>query len=808
MVDSCLRQILMDRQTLDDYENNRTVTWSDIERRLLVNERTIDPHIPDHLYRGACGGTLGDKKINSLSKFLTDGLAELANIYITEENDDKIYIERGKFSAWQDLTTLCPPLPLFAAYLHSKNNLINNDYITYLNSLITPNVRYTALFAPRIKELQELRHSNHGFNDLHIHLNGSTETDSLWQDALNDPRKFARSYRALSLKDSKLLEQIEQENVFRDADRLYNLLERARALRQYLILSLFTNKFLVYPNTTLVMDAYNSDIVRGQHPLKKMLGSRFYDDDCDTKLPYSEIEYECLMYVMILNQLQNKPIMAKAFHHYLLILGCLNRFVVHQIHQNGFQQFQKIADNDLRKSSEGDYTKRFFQLCGNDLSQSNFKIFEGRFAPKATPKDINKLIDRVELGWTSFKDKYAGTVNGDETKLYLIPHFIKRRESSSDMIYHEKIRSKLFEQTRAVLSLWKDSLWMPNHESHRDDSPKPILNLKKLVGIDAAASEFDAPPEVFASSYRKIRHELRESENKCRFTFHAGEDFSHIVSGLRAIFETIIFLDLEENDRIGHGTALGLSYKRWQSMMDQDIWMKRGEFLDDLVFCYYILDHYKSGLSKLCDCRYEKEIANLVIKIKYNFNRIYDASNFNDPSIHNIVTAWLNRMWNPYLFFQTSYSDASQQPNFDPTEWSNFEAARLPEEVKDIMRAYLTNRQEYNTCMLVKKSKFSNKLVTEIQEIITEIIKQKEIVIETLPTSNVRISVYKNYAEHHLRSWLKQDLKVVVGTDDAGIFATNIYNEYAHICNMGIDIPHVKKLIENSNDYVFGGEWP
>jgi hypothetical protein len=65
---------------------------------------------------------------------------------------------------------------------------------------------------------------------------------------------------------------------------------------------------------------------------------------------------------------------------------------------------------------------------------------------------------------------------------------------------------------------------------------------------------------------------------------------------------------------------------------------------------------------------------------------------------------------------------------------------------------------------------------------------ERKVIIETLPTSNVRISVYTKLAQHHLFRWLGlTDLRppvpvtVVVGSDDPGIFSTNLRNEYAHI---------------------------
>ena len=210
MVDLCLRQILMDKLTLRDYEEWSSVSWTDIRRRLLLNEREVNPTLPDHLYRAALNAQLDERGIDSLPQLLTRGLSDLAEIYIREEHA-QMYIEKEHFGQWQELLTFCPPLPLIAAFLWNK----------YKGIAIPPscfqNVKHTALLSPDVPELREHKKRSGGLNDLHIHLNGSTETDIVWQDALNDPHAFRNHYKQ-SLKHVLVREQNEQESVFKDAD--------------------------------------------------------------------------------------------------------------------------------------------------------------------------------------------------------------------------------------------------------------------------------------------------------------------------------------------------------------------------------------------------------------------------------------------------------------------------------------------------------------------------------------------------------------------------------------------------------------
>ena len=79
------------------------------------------------------------------------------------------------------------------------------------------------------------------------------------------------------------------------------------------------------------------------------------------------------------------------------------------------------------------------------------------------------------------------------------------------------------------------------------------------------------------------RFELNEPRS-FGLTFHVGEDFRHLLSGLRAVDEALRFLKMGPGDRIGHGMALGLSYRIWCQRVGNEVAMPRGERLDDLVW--------------------------------------------------------------------------------------------------------------------------------------------------------------------------------------------------------------------------------
>ena len=79
----------------------------------------------------------------------------------------------------------------------------------------------------------------------------------------------------------------------------------------------------------------------------------------------------------------------------------------------------------------------------------------------------------------------------------------------------------------------------------------------RILGIDTANYEKNCGPENYGPSYRQFKKEVK-SKIELKFTYHAGEDFDSLCSGLRAIDEVLEFLRFKRGDRLGHALALGI----------------------------------------------------------------------------------------------------------------------------------------------------------------------------------------------------------------------------------------------------------
>ena len=98
--------------------------------------------------------------------------------------------------------------------------------------------------------------------------------------------------------------------------------------------------------------------------------------------------------------------------------------------------------------------------------------------------------------------------------------------------------------------------------------------LSVVRGIDLCTDEVGVPMWSMAPLFRYIR-EVSQSASaylqtnwgedipSIRMTAHAGEEFLHLLGGLRRIDETIDLLNLGQGDRLGHAIALGVNPTLW-----------------------------------------------------------------------------------------------------------------------------------------------------------------------------------------------------------------------------------------------------
>lgn len=334
----------------------------------------------------------------------------------------------------------------------------------------------------------------------------------------------------------------------------------------------------------------------------------------------------------------------------------------------------------------------------------------------------------------------------------------------------------------ADTSLWKDcqvdvvvhfSKSAANHS--RADLEKHILPYVeasrktpfKLVGLDAAGSEFSARPEDFGPVFRYAK--LMKIE---RATFHAGEDFYDITDGLRTMDEAVLFLHLTQGDRLGHGLALGLDAWSFYECRHFTVAIPQMILLDNLVWIYYKAQQYNISIEPSVFMFIQEKCFAL-------YQELYNRDNFD-----------FFHYWNSMLL--RSNQQESNKHSF--TSWQaaaccTNERCLLAAKDKTALQMF-SNYQEKKKKRQTISCKFPRgyaELVVLVQESLQSEFADRGIAIECNPSSNLKIGRFQKYEDHPIFRFSPPDaqssdlpvLQVSVCTDDRGVFSTSLQNEFS-----------------------------
>ncbi len=133
------------------------------------------------------------------------------------------------------------------------------------------------------------------------------------------------------------------------------------------------------------------------------------------------------------------------------------------------------------------------------------------------------------------------------------------------------------------------------------------MTVQVLRGVDVCTDELGVPNWVLApilghvhraadSACRELRRMLTILVPPLRTTVHVGEDFVHLLSGLRRVDEALAHFGMREGDRIGHGLALGVDPRAWVRSAGR-VPLAREERLFDLAWEWTVASKYERGVS-------------------------------------------------------------------------------------------------------------------------------------------------------------------------------------------------------------------
>ncbi|MFN0255631.1 hypothetical protein [Pedobacter ureilyticus] len=719
----------------------------------------------------------------------------------------------------------------FFAYIDNRSKR-KRDFFAWRPNAFSDNKRLRLLLSKGVAEN-------------HFHLKGSGPVfDLSWLNVMNNPTKFENEFNQLE-RELALLTKISNTATISKKE-LKILVGKAAYIRYRLFCEIYDIQKGSLLNIDISKDSnaehsYElllkmSDLSREIDLLKFDVGNKFVyrgDRSCviDYAIPKSihtsnfeksyvfygerKLMYDCFQRIYRNDESFEK--LVYLFHAYLLIKAQFRAELIQINDKVGFGNFSKYQDRKEYFLPDGSiYHTAFMNLAIHDSKKHvEIKSFELRIAPKEEVTKLNSSIKAYNFALnkkaiesiTQLKNPKKIKINSgydlSKDNIFYTIHYIKKKDkqdlksiSSHINCRHYNLRKEIKSQSIAISQL---------RESYSSLS-------KYIKGIDAASSEFDAPPEVFAQGFRYLKNHklkgrlnhLKDSieEPKIYATYHAGEDFYDIVDGLRAIDECIKFGNFRQGDRIGHALALGINVKDYYLFKHNKLMLPKQTVLDNIAWLLAKIRKYGIAIHRNEVNRLEKLFENLYFEL-YAAN--YDNKHpLKEKSISHTTyfDAWKLRGDDPYLYLDEIEIDVYAKINL--TYW---ERCRINEEypkvrnirqnidAKRILQAYHFNTKIKEVGKLIKQFEVSfaySELVACVQEKMMHDIKNCNIAIETNPTSNYLIGTFKRYAKHPITRFYNLGLEtnnelikkcpqisVSINTDDQGIFSTSLENEYA-----------------------------
>ncbi|MEE0109397.1 MAG: hypothetical protein UEP57_00690 [Oscillospiraceae bacterium] len=489
-----------------------------------------------------------------------------------------------------------------------------------------------------------------------------------------------------------------------------------------------------------------------------------------------------------------------SFYLYILLKLQLRSELIQVNQRVGFENFSIYQSRKGTVSRQRScYEEELIRMAlSAPLRKENVVSLETRVSPKKTPQEDHALIiDRIER-LRRFSEHGRGDPFDPEMELdsdpnvFYVFHFIKgkdkqlaKEQSLLVTCRHAQKRAEVRTQALAIAQA------VCAYEDLR----------LKVCGIDSAANEIGCPPEIFANAYRFLRNVRRSaylnplSEASAQFntlhaTYHAGEDFLDIAGALRSIDEAVEFLELERGDRIGHALGLGVWPSIHYGLKSNRVFLRKQDRLDDLVWLLYRGRELGAKINPDLYGRLKKEAETLLMEI---YRSVFETERqtITLTDYHCIMqlrgddpACYRTGRFVPHLMPATQYEEYAVSYRSD---------ARNAYRENPIFAGFYYH-YHYNHAVKIAGHAVCSvqitqdymELIESVQDCLQRDLREKGIIIECNPSSNVLIGTFRDYGNHPVFRFHQPDPKqkggdmlVCVNTDDLGVFDTSLEFEYA-----------------------------
>lgn len=339
----------------------------------------------------------------------------------------------------------------------------------------------------------------------------------------------------------------------------------------------------------------------------------------------------------------------------------------------------------------------------------------------------------------------------------------------------------------------------------------------RIRGIDAAAAEIGCRPENFATEFRFLYkytvpssplswHNARSRPKPLLgMTYHVGEDFQTVEDGLRAIDEAVCFLNLERGSRLGHALAVGVDpelHYRWKSIHTLE---RKQDRLDNLVWLMFRSAEWSVSIPSDLRVRMTYQAESLLHEL---YGHVKDESVL---ELRDYYEAWKLRGDHPDIIRARQYGVEDVREHIDSQMMEQYHASKKNHYFRSVdiasergntkiqiqlAYAYLYDRKTRIRGQKVEPAVIDlpyMKLIRDMQKQMLCQLNSRGIAIESNPSSNLLIGSIDRYDIHPVFQFnsdglprntpSERQMNVSINTDDQGVFATSLENEYALLAN-------------------------
>ncbi len=782
--------------------------------------------LPDHVFENSWK-LLSQHPVNrDRSGPLPGALEAMANEFL-EPRHGKLHVKTQKFGAWQQsVVSRISGIPLQAA---AHRQAQAHTWLATPGEALWPwetqptwaskNLPVISPYDPLVEDYL----AREGLHETHLHLNGSTHAENCWLRALRTPKQdtadFSVKWHNRNKADAASIRELARA-ISPDLSpaELYCQLLVAGRLRKWLIAAatdaISTNVSLPYDFSELAGDEDKQKPIPDPTEGKLQLSSHTSTVD------------ELRWLQLLLQRLATEPsiVIERMLHAYLLLQNQYYRLLVQSEEQFGFDQFQKLTYTELREPAEADYLPRFWAMHGKQEGTSRTAYLEGRFAPKTSLRKNYQLLKAILGGYWLYLKRHAPEI--DSTALEpkaLGPLLIELEDAFRSRSPLDRTCHRL-----ALVAHFIKKPWTPNKKAgpyrfyiqrkELENSANILFETLKrwprlrtwLRGVDAASNELHAPPEVFASCYRACEH-----AGLTHRSYHVGEDFAHLLSGLRTMYDALELLDLHDGDRIGHGTAMGISPSLWLQRMPGQLVVKKGDWMLDLLAAWRLLRTLPEATPTATRVAMDlAKCASEVFRRDISCAQLESAMNLRHLNVR-FVQAVFEPEWSTEM---ASFSDIwqAEAQRVSTVKHNSLQDLTLLWEWQSDENLW----QRSEALESVDAAYLDEITYLQLQQALMREVARRNVVIETLPSSNVRISQYHSFSEHHALRWMRvpgfvqegdPEIMVSLGSDDPGIFAGDLngefYQLYSALRNQGMSdqaaLNHLAPVNERGRAYRF-----